>query len=171
MSMNMQSIATMPLANTLLVAANKFASSPEAIKGTVTNDPTAGMTPDQITNYMSNVGGGMCGNDQLGTAIGLGLNISLIVFGFFTVSYVILGGLSFKYSKDVEEIIKNSIGSVAKPKSDDGLSSRRPGTPQPIGNFGAIQDDRDAPSGPGGPSKNREERRLQRKIQDKRDGR
>jgi hypothetical protein len=72
------------------------------------NDPTAGMTPEQITDYMSNVGGGMCGlPEPVGSLVGLGLNLSLLVFGVFTVSYVILGGLQFKYSKDVEELIEN----------------------------------------------------------------
>jgi hypothetical protein len=57
-------------------------------KTTVINDPTAGMTPEEITNYLDNVGGGMCGYpDSVRTIIGLGLNLSLIVFGVFTVSY------------------------------------------------------------------------------------
>jgi hypothetical protein len=57
-------------------------------KTTTIDDPTAGMTPEQITDYMSNVGGGMCGYPEVvRTAIGVGLNLSLIAFGFFTVSY------------------------------------------------------------------------------------
>lgn len=57
-------------------------------KTTTTNDPTAGMSPDEILNYISNVGGGMCGYpDWARTAIGVGLNLSLIVFGLCTVSY------------------------------------------------------------------------------------
>ncbi len=38
--------------------ANKFISGPEAVKGTTIDDPTAGMNSDEITNYISNVGGG-----------------------------------------------------------------------------------------------------------------
>lgn len=57
-------------------------------KTTTTNDPTAGMSPEEILNYVSNVGGGMCGYpDWARTLIGVGLNLSLIVFGLFTVSY------------------------------------------------------------------------------------
>ena len=52
------------------------------------NDPTAGMTPDEITNYISNVGGGMCGYPELiRTSVGLGLNISLVLFAFTTLAY------------------------------------------------------------------------------------
>ena len=88
---------------------------PICVKTTVTDDPLAGMTPDQIADYVSNVGGthsrllthsfiyslicpliyfvgGMCGYpDIVKTFIGLGLNLSLIIFGLFTVSYVVLG--------------------------------------------------------------------------------
>ena len=57
-------------------------------KTTTTNDPTAGMSPEEIVNYISNVGGGMCGYpDWARTAIGVGLNLSLIAFGLCTVSY------------------------------------------------------------------------------------
>jgi hypothetical protein len=57
-------------------------------KTTTINDPTAGMTPEQITDYMSNVGGGMCGYPEvIRTSIGLGLNITLIVFGVFVAAY------------------------------------------------------------------------------------
>jgi len=50
----------------------------------------------------------------VGTAIGLGLNNALIVFGFLTISYVVLGGLSFKKTKDVEELIEKTVGPVAR---------------------------------------------------------
>ena len=55
----------------------------EATSSTTTqNDPTAGMTPDEITNYISNVGGGMCGYPEVvRTGVGLGLNLSLFIFG------------------------------------------------------------------------------------------
>jgi len=46
------------------------------------------MTAEEITNYMSNVGGGMCGYPELiRTSVGLGLNISLILFALTTVAY------------------------------------------------------------------------------------
>ena len=46
------------------------------------------MTPDEIQNYLDNVGGGMCGAPEfVRTFIGLGLNLSLIVFGIFTLAY------------------------------------------------------------------------------------
>lgn len=81
-------------------------------KTTVINDPTAGMTPEEITNYMSNVGGGMCGYPEpVRAAVGVGLNLSLIVFGLFTVSYVVLGGIKFALEKNVEDLVKQTINS------------------------------------------------------------
>lgn len=57
-------------------------------KTTVTDDPLAGMDQEQIDNYLSNIGGGMCGfPDSIRTAIGIGLNFSFIGFGVVTVSY------------------------------------------------------------------------------------
>jgi len=57
-------------------------------KTTVINDPTAGMTPDEITNYLSNVGGGLCGYpDSVRTLIGLSLNLSLLALGVLALSY------------------------------------------------------------------------------------
>lgn len=52
-------------------------------------DPlTAGMSSDEITNYVSNVGGGLCGLPEwMKTVVGLGLNLNLILFGVFIVSY------------------------------------------------------------------------------------
>lgn len=59
-----------------------------ATKTTVINDPTAGMTPDEITNYLSNVGGGLCGYpDSVRTLIGLSLNLSLLALGVLALSY------------------------------------------------------------------------------------
>jgi hypothetical protein len=52
------------------------------VSTSTSDDPTAGMTDDQIASYVSNVGGGLCGsNDAVKTVIGLSLNLSLIVFG------------------------------------------------------------------------------------------
>jgi hypothetical protein len=57
-------------------------------KTTTTNDPTAGMSPEEIVNYISNVGGGMCGYPEwVRGSIGVGLNLSLLAFGLATVSY------------------------------------------------------------------------------------
>lgn len=64
-------------------------------KTTTTNDPTAGMSPEEIVNYISNVGGGMCGYPEwVRTSIGVGLNLSLLAFGLATVSYGQLAILS-----------------------------------------------------------------------------
>ena len=76
-------------------------------KTTTTDDPTAGMTADEITNYVSNVGGGLCGYpESVKTAVGLGLNLSLITFGILTLGYIILGAWNFALEKSVEESIK-----------------------------------------------------------------
>ncbi len=74
------------------------------------------------------IAGGMCGYPEIvKTFLGLGLNLSLIVFGIFTVSYVVLGiyscitylsmftltysyslgGLNFALEKQVEDSIKD----------------------------------------------------------------
>ena len=77
-------------------------------KSTVINDPTAGMTPEQIQDYVSNVGGAMCGYpDWIRSIIGVSLNLSLLLFGIFTVSYVILGGLNFFNEKGIEDTVKD----------------------------------------------------------------
>lgn len=61
---------------------------------TVVNDPTAGMTPEEITNYMSNVGGGLCGYpDYVREFAGIALNANLVFFGVLTIGYVVLGEL------------------------------------------------------------------------------
>ena len=80
------------ISSTSIDFSNAFGILPICItatsKTTTINDPTAGMSPEEITNYISNVGGGMCGYPEpVRAAIGLGLNLSLIVFGIFTVSY------------------------------------------------------------------------------------
>ena len=60
----------------------------DASKSTTFDDPTAGMSEEQIANYVSNVGGGLCGSNEFVKAlIGVSLNLSLIVFGILTVSY------------------------------------------------------------------------------------
>jgi len=160
-----------PLMSSLIVAVNKFASAPNQVKTTVTNDPTAGMTPDQITDYMSNVGGGMCGNEALGSVIGLGLNVSLIIFGFFTVGYVIMGGLNFKYNKDVDELMASALRAVrpldramVDMKADQKQEQGASGVLTPMGSFGGIENSMNKGSGP---AMNREERRIQRRIQDR----
>ena len=57
-------------------------------KTTTLNDPTAGMSPDEITNYMSNVGGGLCGFPEIvRNIVGLGLNLSLLTFAILTLGY------------------------------------------------------------------------------------
>lgn len=69
------------------------------------------MTPDEILSYVSNVGGGLCGYPEiLKSAVGLGLNLNLVIFGVMCVSYAILGGLNFKFEKDVEDTIKDMEG-------------------------------------------------------------
>jgi hypothetical protein len=78
---------------------------------TTTDDPTAGMSPDEITNYVSNVGGGLCGYpESVKTAIGLGLNLSLLAFGILTLGYIILGAWNFALERSVDDSIKKLPG-------------------------------------------------------------
>ena len=46
------------------------------------------MSPEEMTDFMSNVGGELCGYpESVRVAIGTGLNLSLIAFGVMTLSY------------------------------------------------------------------------------------
>lgn len=89
-----------------LCDANPFSSAPPSVS--IVDDPTAGMTADEITNYMSNVGGGLCGLPEVvRTGVGLGLNISLISFGILTLLYVLLGGINFALENQLKDAIKD----------------------------------------------------------------
>jgi len=122
-------------------------------KTTTINDPTAGMSAEQITDYMSNVGGGMCGYPEIvRTTIGLGLNLSLIVFGFFTVSYVVLGGYNFALEKGVDESLKAAEA-----------NAKRGSAPIFVGGEKDDKGDMDNNSRPSG-STNREKRRMQQRL-------
>ena len=75
-----------------LMISNIHTSLPISIvptsKTTTINDPTAGMSEEEITNYISNVGGDLCGSsDFVRSIIGISLNLSLILFGVFTLGY------------------------------------------------------------------------------------
>jgi hypothetical protein len=90
---------------------------------TTQDDPTAGMSPDEIVNYVSNVGGGLCGYPEgVKTAVGLTLNLSLLTFGVLTLGYIILGAWNFALEKSVDESIKKIPGgeklleAVSKPE-------------------------------------------------------
>ena len=88
-----------------LCDSNPFASAPPSIK--VVEDATAGMTPEEITNYMSNVGGGLCGlPDFVRIGVGLGLNLSLLAFGVLTLCYVLIGGINFTLENQLNDAIK-----------------------------------------------------------------
>ena len=86
---------------------NPFASAPPSIRNVV-EDPTAGMTPEEITDYISNVGGGLCGLPEfVRTGVGLGLNLSLLAFGVLTVLYVLIGGINFTLENQLNDVIKD----------------------------------------------------------------
>lgn len=119
-----------PLSSTLMVSgldlAERLGVMPlclEATSKTTTfDDPTAGMTSEEITNYVSNVGGGMCGAPEVvRTAIGLGLNFSLLFFGLFTISYVVLSGANFALEKSIEDSIR-SMDDGPRPKGQPSLA-------------------------------------------------
>lgn len=87
-------------------AANPFTSAPPSIS--IIDDPTAGMTPEEITNYVSNVGGNLCGlPDIVRSSIGLGLNLSLLSFGILTLLYVLIGGSNFVLENQLKDAIKD----------------------------------------------------------------
>eukprot|EP01035_Chromulina_nebulosa_P021031 gene21031-27257_t len=76
-------------------------------KTTVINDPTAGMNEKEIQDYISNVGGGLCGYpDYIRDFVGVGINLSLITLGILSLGYIILGGYQFALEKDVETLMK-----------------------------------------------------------------
>jgi hypothetical protein len=129
-------------------------------KTTVTNDPTAGMTPEEITNYISNVGGGLCGQPEIVRgSIGLALNLCLFFFGIFTVGYAVLGGLRFKLNKDVDDIFEQiRPGADARSTVAPGVALRTMAGDQP--DAMALGDDNS------GPTLSRSERRMKRRLKD-----
>lgn len=57
-------------------------------KTTTFDDPLAGMNPEEIAAYTTNIGGGLCGlPDSTRAIIGIALNLNLLAFGFLVVSY------------------------------------------------------------------------------------
>lgn len=59
-----------------------------ATKTTVTNDPLAGMNPEEIAVYTTKIGGDLCGLPESARAIiGLALNLNLIALGVLIVTY------------------------------------------------------------------------------------
>ena len=144
--------------NSIYLAVNKFASGPKLVnpEDAIEIDPdTAGMSPDEIVNYMSNVGGGLCGYPEaLKSVVGLGLNINLLVFGVFCVAYAILNALDFKNRKDVEDIMGMSKEKVqAAPTVVSGGREFKSGIRLPNSND-TVDDDMDlnASAGSGNPS-------------------
>jgi hypothetical protein len=159
-------------------------------KTTVTDDPMAGMTPEQITEYMSNVGGGMCGYPewvtdsinssyrcfpsrksvlnrvyfkipsnylyslQVRSAVGIALNLSLISFGVFTASYAILYIIQGILQKQVDDTVKDGMGSL-------NLAGASPSSR--VTSSGSSFDFK-PPSSSASGSTNRKERRLRDKI-------
>jgi hypothetical protein len=92
-------------------------------KTTTFDDPTAGMSAEEIVNYVSNVGGGMCGAPEfVRISIGLGLNFSLLFFGLFTLSYVVLSGLNFALEKTIEDSINSMDTAGPRPKGQPTLA-------------------------------------------------
>ena len=93
------------------------------------SDVDGGMSLEEIKNYVSNIGGGLCGlPDSLKTLVGLTLNISLLLFGLLTVGYVVLGIWSFALERTIDdEIRKTPYGSNlldAKDEMSGGSNSR-----------------------------------------------
>lgn len=82
-----------PLVNTVI----PFCISPTS-KSTTINDPTAGMDSEEIKDYLSNVGGSLCGYpDFVKEIVGLALNLDLLVFAILSLGYIILGKLLLLY--------------------------------------------------------------------------
>ena len=143
----------------LSICENKFTSGPTApvLGMPQPEDPTAGMTADEIQNYVSNVGGGLCGYPEwVKTAVGIGLNLSLLSFGIFTLSYAVLYAVQFVLDKGVEDTLKDA-------------DNRNPVTGAP--QFAALTsegkgntDFSAAMEASEGAGKNRKARRLQEKI-------
>ena len=122
----------------------------------VSDDPTAGMSPEEITNYVSKVGGGMCNAPEpVRAAVGLALNLSLIVFGLFTVSYVVLGGLNFALEKQVEELVEGVTGDKPGKKTFSDMASDAWNAPINI---------KPPPGSPDSDAPSREQRRLAARV-------
>ena len=73
------------------------------------SEADGGMSLEEIKNYVSNIGGGLCGlPDSLKTLVGLTLNISLLLFGILTVGYVVLGIWSFALERTIDDDIRKT---------------------------------------------------------------
>ena len=136
-------------------------------KTTATDDPTAGMSPEQITDYISNVGGGMCGlSEGIGGFIGLGLNLSLLAFGIFTIGYVVLGGLNFKFEKDTEDLVKKYTEGNFAATSASAVGNIGYQGPNTVAKAGEIMDNASGTS-----KLNRSERRMRKRLSGDEEGR
>ena len=149
----------MDIFTTLPICENKFASGPSTpILGMPQpEDPTAGMSDDEIQNYVCNVGGGLCGYPEwIKTAVGIGLNLSLLSFGLFTLSYAVLYAVQWVLDKGVEDTLKDADNrnSVTGAPQFAALTSEGKGSTD----FSAAME---ASEGAG---MNRKARRLQEKI-------
>ena len=135
---------------------NKFTSAPPKPLS-ISDDPTAGMSTDEIQNYVSNVGGGLCGYPEwVKSAVGVGLNLALLSFGIFTLSYAVLYTVQWVLDKGVEDTLKDA-------------DTRNPvtGAPQFAALTGEGKGNTDfsaAMEASEGAGKNRKARRLQEKI-------
>jgi hypothetical protein len=159
----LQMAITLPnIFSTLPLCDNKFLSGPSAPRSIV-DDPTAGMSPGEIQNYMDNVGGGMCGfPESVKTIVGVTLNLSLISFGIFTVSYIVLYAIQGFLNKQVEDTIADADkgNSVAGAPMLSALTGEGTGK----FDFSASMEAKAAKDGEG---TSRKERRLREKVKGK----
>jgi hypothetical protein len=136
-------------------------------KTTTINDPTAGMTPEQINNYLNNVGGGLCGYPEyVRDAVGVAININFAIFTVLSLTYFVMSAVKFFVERDLDEI--------AKPYEKVFF----PNSPSPPGKalFASNQDEMNrvsvlpSSSGPT-PSDglNRSQRRMKQKFGDRKD--
>lgn len=113
----------------------------------VMNDPTAGMSSEEIQSYMSNIGGGLCGNNEaVQVAVGLALNVSLLVFAILIISYALTLGTKLVLKQSIQYIFKERVAGLAEMKASSQASSS---------DTEALEDDK---------SSNRDERRLKRRV-------
>ena len=163
-SMQMSLTTTVPnfLRSSLPLCENRFIEGPKA-PTSVADDPTAGMSDADIQSYMSNVGGGLCGYPEwVKEAVGVTLNLSLISFGVFTVSYVVLYAIQLFLDKEVEDTIKDADRGNVVPKGAPAFSAL---TAEGSGKFDFTQSlstDAGADGSNGGLS--RKERRLKERV-------
>eukprot|EP01039_Chlorochromonas_danica_P007911 gene7911-8728_t len=82
------------------------------ISPAASNDPTAGMTPEQIASYTSRIGGES--SDVFHQVVGVGINLSILAFAVLGASYVVLSLAKFVLDNQIRDELKAYLKQVVQ---------------------------------------------------------